>query len=190
MHSAMKSYITVYDDVLSSEYCQELIERFESNPQCHQHEQSMDVSWQMQFTQINFYQHEVFKNDVVYLTGLFRTAVEHYKRDNRIELFQWPKEYSFEQIRMKRYLPGGKDRFDTHVDVTDLDSARRILVAFFYLSDDFEGGETDFPQLGMMAKPKTGRLIMFPPMWGWPHRSNPIVSGNSKYIVGTYLHYK
>lgn len=190
MHSALKNYVTVYDDVLSPDYCRELIEKFEANPQCHQVERNIDGDWQMSFTQINLYKHDVFKNDVSYLTSLFRTAVEHYKRDNGIEPFQWPSEYGFEQIRMKRYIPGGKDRFDAHVDVTNLDSARRFLVVFFYLSDDFEGGETDFPQFGVMAKPKAGRLIMFPPMWAWWHKAKPIIRGNPKYIVGTLLHYK
>lgn len=30
---------------------------------------------------------------------------------------------------------------------------------------------------------------MFPPMWAWWHKANPIVSGNPKYIVGSLLHY-
>ena len=90
---------------------------------------------------------------------------------------------------MKRYLPGVGERFDLHVDVTDYESARRFLVVFIYLNDKFEGGETVFPQLNLMAMPKAGRLIMFPPMWAWLHRANPILRGQPKYIVGTLLHY-
>lgn len=186
----MNHYISTYDDILTPGYCRDLIERFEANPQCHHSVRNTDAKWQMRFTQINLYQHEIFRNDVAYLSGLFREAVERYKADNKIEPYQWPQEYTFEQIRMKRYQPGGDDRFDTHVDVTNHDSARRFLVVFFYLNDDFEGGETDFPQLQMMAKPKPGRLIMFPPMWAWWHRAKPIARGSPKYIVGTLLHYK
>lgn len=186
----MNHYISTYDDILTPGYCRDLIERFEANPQCHHSVRNTDAKWQMRFTQINLYQHEIFRNDVAYLSGLFREAVERYKADNKIEPYQWPQEYTFEQIRMKRYQPGGDDRFDTHVDVTNHDSARRFLVVIFYLNDDFEGGETDFPQLQMMAKPKPGRLIMFPPMWAWWHRAKPIARGSPKYIVGTLLHYK
>jgi len=31
------------------------------------------------------------------------------------------------KIGMKRYISGGEDRFDLHVDVTDYDSAHRFL---------------------------------------------------------------
>ncbi len=186
----MQNYISMYDDVLSKNYCQDLIERFEANPKCHHNVRNTHNEWQMRFTQINLYQHEIFRDDIIFLSHLFREAIERYKEDNEIVSHQWPQEYTFEQIRMKRYQPGGEDRFDTHVDVTDHDSARRFLVVFFYLNDDFIGGETDFPQLQIMAKPKPGRLIMFPPMWGWLHQAKPIIRGSPKYIVGTLLHYK
>jgi len=52
---------------------------------------------------------------------------------------------------MKRYVTGGEDRFDLHVDVKNYDTARRFLVVFFYLNDDFEGGETVFSQLIMFS---------------------------------------
>lgn len=163
----MNNYISVYDDILSLRYCQDLIDRFESNSQCHHNVRNTHDERQMRFTQINLYQHDIFRDDVVALTHLFHEAIERYKEDNKIEPHQWPSDYTFEQIRMERYRSGGDDRFDHHVDVTNHDSARRFLVVFFYLNDDFEGGETDFPQLGIMAKPKPGRLIMFPPMWAW-----------------------
>ncbi len=186
----MNSYISVYDDVLTTHYCQDLIQKFESNPQCHHNVRNIQAEWQMHFTQINLYQHDIFHNDVIALTQLFYKAIEQYKADNNIQPHQWPSDFTLEQIRMKRYQSGGDDRFDFHVDVTNHDSARRFLVAFFYLNDDFTGGETDFPQLGVMAKPKPGRLIMFPPMWAWWHRAKPILSGSPKYVVGTLLHYK
>ena len=185
----MHHYISTYDDLLSEVYCKNLIEKFESHTECHDRQCNSDKEWSMNFTQINLYQHEVFKEDVVFLSRFFQKAVEQYKIDNQIEPNQWPEEFRFEQIRMKRYQPGGEERFDLHVDVTDHNSARRFLVVFFYLNDDFEGGETVFPQLKMMAKPKPGRLIMFPPLWAWWHKANPIQSGSPKYIVGTLLHY-
>jgi len=183
------NYITTYDDLISKEYCDELIQKFEKNRQCHSPENNSKDAWLMKFTQINLYQHDEFKDDMQKLDGIFRQAVNHYVKDNNIVDGQWPTKFRFEQIRMKRYVPGGEDRFDLHVDVTDHDSARRFLVVFFYLNDDFKGGETVFPQLKMMAKPKPARLIMFPPMWAWWHKANPILSGRPKYIVGTLLHY-
>ena len=42
---------------------------------------------------------------------------------------------------------------------------------------------------GMKIDPKKGRLVMFPPMWMFPHNGKPPISG-PKYILSTYLHYK
>lgn len=185
----MNNYITTYDNLISEKYCNELIQKFEDNTQCHSKEDNTHGKWKMSFTQINFYQHDEFKDDMQKLDIIFRQAVNHYVKDNSIEDGQWPTKFKFEQIRMKRYMPNTEDRFDIHVDVTDHDSARRFLVVFFYLNDDFEGGETVFPQLKVMAQPKPARLIIFPPMWNWLHKANPILSGSPKYIVGTLLHY-
>jgi prolyl 4-hydroxylase len=185
----MHHYISVYDDLISREYCQKLIDKFEASPQCYSKERLDRGEWSRNFTQINFYQNSIFHDDVGYLGRIFQKATEHYKKDNRVEPGMWPEDFRYEEIRMKRYRPGGKERFDLHVDVTDRESARRFLVVFFYLNDDFKGGETVFPHLGMAAKPKPGRLIMFPPMWAWWHQANPIISGSPKYIVGTLLHY-
>ncbi len=90
---------------------------------------------------------------------------------------------------MKRYMPNSSDRFDSHVDVTDYNSARRFLVVFIYLNDNFQGGETDFTQLKVKVRPKQGNMVLFPPTWNYLHTAHPVTGNNPKYIVGTLLHY-
>ena len=112
-------------------------------------------------------------------------------RNKYYELFGknlFPLSHAFEEFRIKRYNVGGKDRFDTHVDVTDYPSARRFLSFFWYLNDVEEGGETEFLNLDLKVTPKAGRLVMFPPMWMYPHKGHPPVS-NNKYLLSTYLHF-
>ena len=116
-------------------------------------------------------------------------SVEQYKKDCEIVDNQWPKKFGFEPPKIKRYMPGGQDRFPDHVDVLDHKTAKRFLVAFLYL-DDNEKGET-------VLSPKDGRfvsfcslgsLLLFPPLWPWRHAGIfPI--DKPKYIVGSYLHY-
>jgi len=72
----------------------------------------------------------------------------------------WPKKYAFEEIRLKKYLPNNKDRFDPHVDSINIESAKRFLVFFIYL-DNNDRGETNFPQLGLASPCKKGSLLMF-----------------------------
>ena len=92
-----------------------------------------------------------------------------------------------EDFRVKKYRKGTDDRFSTHVDVGDHASARRFLAFFIYLNTIEEGGETAFPGI-KTVKPKCGRVLMFPPLWTFPHEGRPTISDH-KYIVGSYLHY-
>ena len=90
-------------------------------------------------------------------------------------------------MRLKRYLPNGVDQFGNHVDVADLESARRFLVFFLYL-DDNDGGSTTFPDYDVTSKCKKGSLLMFPPLWPWLHAGEKPID-KPKYILGSYLHY-
>ena len=186
-----QNFITVYDNVLPSQECQALINKFEANPQCQKNElkQGQNSGWKMQFTQINFLENEEFSEEVEKLQPLFLQAITAYKREHQIQPHQWPENFKLEPIRMKRYLPNTEDGFGEHVDVSDYASARRFLVFFIYLNDDFEGGETSFKQFNIKVKPKQGSLILFPPMWNWLHQAHSVKGENPKYIVGSYMHY-
>lgn len=125
----------------------------------------------------------------------FQQATEQYKKDISLKSSQWPKEYGWEELRMKRFLvsDGGieAEQFGLHVDVNNLEGAKRFLIFMVYLNDDFEGGETEFPIFGDKVKPKKGRLLMFPPFWTYLHRGNPPLKpgGYAKYFLMTYLNY-
>lgn len=189
-HSA-QNFITVYENVLSSQDCQVLIDKFEANPQCQKNElkQAQKNDWKIQFTQINFLENEEFAEEVTKLQPLFLQAINAYKKEHDIQPHQWPEQFKLEPIRMKRYLPNTEDGFGEHVDVSDYASARRFLVFFIYLNDDFEGGETSFKHFNIKVKPKQGSLILFPPMWNWLHQGHAVTGNEPKYIVGSYMHY-
>ena len=99
----------------------------------------------------------------------------------------FPSKYAFEEYRLKKYSRV-VDEFKDHVDVQDHSSARRFLVIFLYLNDGFEGGTTSFPKLDIDIEPKCGRLLIFPPNWMFRHAGRPVLD-DSKYIIGSYLHY-
>ncbi|MGL6290207.1 MAG: 2OG-Fe(II) oxygenase [Silanimonas sp.] len=86
---------------------------------------------------------------------------------------------------LKRYRNGGDERFQPHFDSIGA-VANRYLVFLWYLNDVAEGGETAFVDLDLAVKPKTGRLLVFPPYWMFQHEGRPPVSGD-KYILSTYL---
>ena len=180
----MKKYIKVYDNVLSSGTCQTLIDKFEANKDQHV---STDLENHRHFTEININQHQDWKNMVDGLYTTLRPYVDRYKKDCDIKDKQWPDKFGFEQIRFKRYLPNDKDEFKEHVDVGDYNSARRFLVFFLYLNNNFDG-RTSFSEYDMEVWPKAGRLLMFPPTWTYLHTGHK-PKLESKYIIGSYLHY-
>ncbi len=180
----MKKYIKVYDNVLPEDQCQALIERFEVNKD---QQVSTDLKDHRHFTEININQHKNWENVVSALYTTLRPYVDKYKSDCNIKEKQWPDKYGFEQIRFKRYLPNDKDEFKEHVDVGDYNSARRFLVFFLYLNSNFDG-RTSFSEYDMQVYPKSGRLLMFPPTWTYLH-SGYKPKLESKYIIGSYLHY-
>jgi len=180
----MNNYIQIYKNVIEDGYCDKLVEKFESTPkQWETHEQGP-----MSFAQINLNMNKEWNADVYQLSKVYTSYLEKYKKDCAVTKEMWPELYSFEQVRLKRYLPNDKDQFGPHVDSVSADSALRFLVFFIYL-DDNDRGETSFPQLGLGSPCKKGSLLMFPPLWPWLHAgAKPI--NKPKYMVGSYLHYR
>ena len=180
----MKKYIKVYDDVLPEQLCKTLIDKFELSKDQHI---KTDLENHRHFTEININQHPDWSNMVTGLYNALKPYIAKYKEDCKITKTQWPEKYGFEQIRFKRYLPNDKDEFKSHVDVGDYASARRFLVFFLYLNSNFDG-RTSFEEYDMQVYPKAGRLLMFPPTWTYLHTGHK-PKLESKYIIGSYLHY-
>ena len=64
-----------------------------------------------------------------------------------------------EPLQILRYQPG--QEYKPHEDaIPGLDN-QRIMTMLVYLNDDFEGGETEFPKLGVTIRPKRGEGLLF-----------------------------
>jgi len=182
----LNDFVHVYDDVLDFSICNFLIKIFESNSDKHER---VDRDKKPNFTQFNLTENSKLTDEINRVHGLLISKVFEYKKKyyEFVDSRCFPLEHAFEQFRIKRYVNDGNDMFDAHVDVTDYESSRRFLSFMWYLNDVNVGGETVFEDL--LIKPKIGRMVVFPPLWMFPHIGNPPIS-NSKYILSTYLHYK
>ena len=184
----MDNYIRVYDNVVSAAQCGHLIRMFESDTE---HHEIQDCGSGATLTQINLLHSPdtIWKEEVSNLTNVIVSSVQQYKKDCDIKDNQWPAKFIFEPPKIKRYLPGGQEKFPPHVDVLDYRTARRFLVAFIYL-DDNERGETIIETINdtFVSQCKRGSLLLFPPLWPWLHTGMPPID-TPKYIVGSYLHY-
>ena len=168
-----------YNDILPNEVCDALIEMFEVNTQGHE---KINENHKPCFTQLNI------NLDIPSLVpGLVQyTKLAYKKYSGDIQSPYLPTLDYMEEFRIKRYCPGGEERFDEHVDVTDHASARRSVAFLFYLNDC--NGNTVFPKQGLNIKPKRGKVVVFPPTWEYPH-SGLAPKDRNKYILSTYIHY-
>ena len=182
----LSDLIQVHNNALEPEICDSLISIYESLSDRHER---YDEDKKPSFTQLNLTQSVELSPDIHRIhTHLIQKTYQY--RDMYYEYIDkrvFPDSHAFEQFRIKKYNPGGDDMFDTHVDVVDHTTARRFLSFFWYLNDVEVGGQTVFSDLTI--DPRRGKLVVFPPLWTYPHRGDPPVS-SPKYIISTYLHYK
>lgn len=81
-------------------------------------------------------------------------------------------------IGIKKYRENGP-ALGPHPD-TDLDNPRDEFSITFYPNDDYEGGELNFPEIGISVKPKAGSVIVYPSKH--IHESLPVTRGE-KYVT-------
>ncbi|HEX8514156.1 MAG TPA: 2OG-Fe(II) oxygenase [Allosphingosinicella sp.] len=64
-----------------------------------------------------------------------------------------------EPLQLLRYRPGGE--YKPHMDALPAEANQRILTALVYLSDDYAGGETSFPSVGLSYRGTVGDALIF-----------------------------
>lgn len=175
----MERYIKLYENVIEPHLCEEMIELFNNESSVERKNPIMD------FNEINLMQNKsVWGKHINHLSHSFKQVLEQYRIECNVE--HWPAKYAFEEIRMKKYEPD-TGKFNQHVDVGDYSTARRFLAFFAYLNTGVDG-ETAFDDLGISVPRNTGSVLVFPPMWTYPHTGR-IPKIDPKYIIGSYLHY-
>jgi prolyl 4-hydroxylase len=178
----LTDYIQAYSGALTPQECETLIARFEAATDRHETKRVENV---YSFVQLDVT--GAWPEVSAQVERIMNICYGQYQASLDIRQF-WPSSYFHENLRMKRYLPGGRDGFLPHVDVMDQSTSNRFCTAILYLNDPGGGGETVFPDLGVTMSPEPGKLIIFPPLWTFPHAGMPPRS-RPKYILHSYLWY-
>lgn len=96
-----------------------------------------------------------------------------------------------EPLQLLRYRPGGE--YKPHMDALPAEPNQRILTVLIYLSDDYEGGETSFPQTGLSFRGRTGDALLFRNA-GADGRADPLslhaglpVTKGAKYLASRWI---
>jgi len=181
----LSDYIRVYDDALPAAFCAQLVAGFETTVEA-QSRNGRGIRPGLEesaWTELDIGR---LADDA--FRGFFLAQIEQfldrYNQDVQLGIAV-PLRPRTDDLRMKRYRPGGDEGFQPHFDSIDA-VASRYLVFLWYLNDVEVGGETLFCDLDIRIAPRAGRLLMFPPYWMFQHAGLPPVSGD-KYILSTYL---
>jgi prolyl 4-hydroxylase len=108
-------------------------------------------------------------------------------------------EQNIEYIQLLKYGEGQyyKSHHDNNPNYFKMPMGPRIYTLFLYLSNVEEGGETDFPQLGLKVSPKKGGAVLWPSVQdGNPdgksdmrtyHQALPVLKG-MKYAANIWIY--
>ena len=100
-------YIKTYDNVLTKEQCQHIIDKFEDSKQ---QWQKTELENHRSFTEINLNLHDDWKEYVKIIYTHMRPYIDKYAEEFKIT-HNWPEKFGWEHIRMKKYEVNNKDEF-------------------------------------------------------------------------------
>jgi len=161
-------YDEIYDEVTLNEY----------------REYSKDVEWiREDGTSVRYMHLLKFYPEPNLLLKSYTKSLSYVEKKCLEKGFKEQKGFSID-AKLAKYLPG--DGFEWHCDDWvynyDLPTARRVLTSITYLNDNFIGGETEFTN-GTIIKPKSGKTLIFPSFWSFPHRGLQVVEGEKLILV-------
>ena len=179
-----KDFIGIYEDVLSKERCQEIINKMESHMDSNPAEISKGIS---QFSNedngrkdYQIFANKVFSGVSKEINGVLDVCVKAYS--DEFFVLKNLSEIRSDEIKLQMTPPRGGYHV-WHCEQGNLIYSDRVLAWTLYLNDIPDGeGETEFLWQGVRVKPKTGTLSIFPAAFTHTHRGNPVYSCN-KYIA-------
>ena len=183
MDLKLTDFIKVYDNVLSKGECNSCIKIFEEGV-----DKKVYDTEHLKFTQfwIPTNSYTPLFNNIKSKMNRRHSEYRSYLSECLDYVSLFPSKYSFEKFKIKKYEPELKHEFRRHTDSSNVKTSTRFLSSLVYLNDVEEGGQTVFNDV--IINPKRGRLIIFPPLWMFPHAGKVPIS-NIKYILTTYLTY-
>lgn len=89
--------------------------------------------------------------------------------------------------QIQRTDVGGHYVWHTENDGRNPHNLTRTLAFIFYANEVEKGGNTGFMRQKCEVQPAAGRLVLFPPYWGYIHCGLPVEAG-VKYTITGWLH--
>ena len=191
----MQDFIRVWDNVLSPEYCQEVIDYYhqqegtriltrqtanESAPKMNKdgsmlYDEGETGTFALSMNKLlQPYYHAMQDcvNDYISEFGIFENV-------NPIQISH--------SIKIQHTRPS-EGYHIWHCEHDSFSRKERLLLCMIYLNDVPDGGETEFLNQQRRIKPKMGKLVICPAFWTHFHRGNPPIGGD-KYMINGWLEF-
>lgn len=181
----LADYIKVYDGALSSEECTLLCDYYDDN----EDEAKMGQVWTETGSDVKTHLKHVKQIPILMLSpedGIIAAAVQKYLTKYATEFTCYPSGASNDKGYAIKKYDVEHDFYNWHVDASNALLKHRTLAMLIYLNDVDAGGETEFKNLDVSIQPKTGRMVLFPTSWQYPHRGCTPIS-NPKYVVTGFI---
>jgi hypothetical protein len=197
MRYTFNDFIGLYEDVLTQEQCDSIINYFENCNELNltQSRQESEVGVDKTRKDDLTLFHEFTKpHEIVLLTyphlPLILDAINYcyslYSKEYDI-LNSVSSISNSPGLRIQKTKPG-QGYHVWHYEQSTVINGARLLAWTIYLNDVEEGGETEFLYQKRRIYPKRGSIVIWPSGFTHTHRGNPPLSGD-KYIATSWIQY-
>ena len=135
-----------------------------------------------------FLEKELTKNTKEYIKILDECVIKNHEKENTTSEYRTFGDFVTNDSFMVQRYAKQKGRYIYHNDFRSDYPAKKYRVSTYlwYLNTVEEGGETEFWGTHTI-KPETGKLLLFPASWTFPHRGK-IPLSHDKYIITGWLY--
>lgn len=192
--NTVENFIRVYDDAVSRQFCQGIIDYFEwckENNRAWERGEATALYKKDTSTTLNPH-HQV---DIRFTREHLAGYIEEFNSNfwdkcykyytTEFDILNTYQKHTILSYKVQRTDPAGGYHI-WHTENGAIETSHRIGVYILYLNDVVSGGETEFLYLSERVAPKEGRLLIFPSGYTHTHRGNPPLRG-TKYIMTGWI---
>jgi len=176
----MNNFIEIYDNVLTSDQCDNIIKHIDNSPNLQKGKTRGGVKLQLKdsWDVCSKFSDET-EIDLTIYNALWECLTKYKIKNPEIEKIQ---HWGFEDdYNLQKYFPGGGYPH-LHCEAGEKNTCHRVLVWMIYLNDVTDDGGTEFPQYNLTVNTVKGRVVLWPP--SWTHHHKGVISQTQfKYIA-------
>jgi predicted 2-oxoglutarate/Fe(II)-dependent dioxygenase YbiX len=184
MYNRLSSYISVIEDVVSLDFCDDIINLYEDSPlwkaatiigdRLDPTSRNVDTI-NISFADVNDTNYEEVRKQIDNdLFTCVQKAIQSYSEMMPHLVIQEDTGYELLRYKTGQFYKEHTDNFP---------GIPRIVSCSLVLNDDFEGGEFAFFGGTIRYAPKKGSALMFPSNFLYPHQIMPVTKGTRHSII-------